>query len=95
MSEGENRIDIYGPKSDGSYWLELRQADGQSLVVSVPASEAAVRQQGRALQRGIGAAHAHQPTLGRLQRMCNFRKTITDASRRHMAWARRRRRRSR
>ena len=27
---------------DGSYWLELRQSDAQSLVVSVPASEAAV-----------------------------------------------------
>jgi hypothetical protein len=24
MSEGENRINIYGPKSDGAYWLELR-----------------------------------------------------------------------
>ena len=42
MSEGENRINLYGPKSDGSYWLELRQADGQSLVLSVPASESAV-----------------------------------------------------
>jgi hypothetical protein len=38
----QDRIMIFGPKSDASYWLELRQADGQSLVVSVPASEAAV-----------------------------------------------------
>jgi hypothetical protein len=38
----QNKIEIYGPKSDGSYRLELRQSDGQSLVVSVPASEAAV-----------------------------------------------------
>ena len=30
------------PQQDGSYWLEMRQSDGQSLVVSVPASEAAV-----------------------------------------------------
>jgi len=34
-----DRIRIFGPKDDGSYWLELRQADGDSLVVSVPASE--------------------------------------------------------
>ena len=42
MSDGKNIIRIYGPKSDGSYWLELRQADGQSFVLSVPASESAV-----------------------------------------------------
>jgi hypothetical protein len=42
MNEGENRINIYGPKSDGACWLELRQADGQSFVLSVPASESAV-----------------------------------------------------
>ncbi|HKA79407.1 MAG TPA: hypothetical protein VKD43_05200 [Xanthobacteraceae bacterium] len=42
MSEGENRITIHGPKADGSYWLELRQADGRSFVLSVPASESAV-----------------------------------------------------
>lgn len=42
MSDGKNRIMIYGPKADGSYWLELRQADGQSFVLSVPASESDV-----------------------------------------------------
>jgi len=42
MSDGKNVIRIFGPKSDGSYWLELRQADGQSFVLSVPASESAV-----------------------------------------------------
>jgi len=42
VSDGKNLIRIHGPKSDGSYWLELRQADGQSFVLSVPASEAAV-----------------------------------------------------
>jgi hypothetical protein len=42
MTTPQNKIEIFGPKSDGSYWLELRQSDGQSLVVSVPASEAAV-----------------------------------------------------
>ena len=38
----QDRIMIFGSKSDARYWLELRQSDGQSLVVSVPASEAAV-----------------------------------------------------
>lgn len=42
MTTPQNKIEIFGPKSDGSYWLEHRQSDGQSLVVSVPASEAAV-----------------------------------------------------
>ena len=42
MTTPQNNIEIFGPKSDGSYWFELRQSDGQSLVVSVPASEAAV-----------------------------------------------------
>lgn len=42
MTVPQNKIEIFGRKSDGSNWLELRQSDGQSLVVSVPASEAAV-----------------------------------------------------
>ena len=42
LSEGENRIQIYGPKSDGSYRLELRQRDGQLFVLSVPARDSAV-----------------------------------------------------
>ena len=42
MSEGENRINISEPRWDGSYWLELRQADGQAFVLSVAASECAV-----------------------------------------------------
>src|SRR5215470_14120131 len=37
-----DRIRIYGPKEDGSYWLELRQADGQSIVITMPESEAHV-----------------------------------------------------
>jgi hypothetical protein len=37
MTTPQNKIEIYGPKSDGSYWLELRQSDGRSLVVTVPA----------------------------------------------------------
>ena len=42
MTTPQNKIEILGPKSDGAYWLELRNSDGQSLVVSVPASEASV-----------------------------------------------------
>jgi hypothetical protein len=42
MTTPQNRIMIFGPKQDGSYWLELLQADGQSFVLSVPASESAV-----------------------------------------------------
>ena len=26
---GKNRIRIYGPKSDGSYWVEFRTTDGE------------------------------------------------------------------
>ena len=33
---------IYGPDTDGSYFVEVRKADGESLAISVPGSEAAV-----------------------------------------------------
>jgi len=33
---GHNRIMIYGPKSDGTYIIEFRMADGESLAISVP-----------------------------------------------------------
>ena len=39
---GHNRIMIYGPKSDGTYIIEFRMADGESLAISVPASETRV-----------------------------------------------------
>ena len=32
-------IMIYGPKSDGTYIIEFRIADGESLAISVPAGE--------------------------------------------------------
>jgi hypothetical protein len=38
----ENKITMYGPKRDGTYLVEFRAADGQSLAISVPGSEAAV-----------------------------------------------------
>jgi len=39
---GRNRIMIYGPKSDGTYIIEFRMADGESLAISVPAGETRV-----------------------------------------------------
>ena len=36
---GQDRIMIYGPKSDGTYIIEFRMADGESLAISVPAGE--------------------------------------------------------
>jgi len=42
MTQPAGRIMIYGPKNDGSYVVEFRTAGGESLALSVPASEAAV-----------------------------------------------------
>jgi hypothetical protein len=39
---GKNRIMIFGPKADGTYIIEFRMADGESLAISVPASETRV-----------------------------------------------------
>jgi hypothetical protein len=39
---GQDRIMIYGPKSDGTYITEFRIADGESLAISVPAGETRV-----------------------------------------------------
>ena len=39
---GQDRIMIYGPKSDGTYIIEFRMADGESLAISVPAGETCV-----------------------------------------------------
>ena len=36
---GQDRIMIYGPKSDGTYITEFRIADGESLAISVPAGK--------------------------------------------------------
>jgi hypothetical protein len=38
MSE-RSRIMIYGPKTDGTYVIEFRTADGEALEISVPAGE--------------------------------------------------------
>jgi hypothetical protein len=40
--DAQNAITIYGPKSDGTYLVEFRTAQGESLAISIPGSEAAV-----------------------------------------------------
>jgi hypothetical protein len=37
-----SRIMIYGPKTDGTYVIEFRTADGEALEISVPAGETRV-----------------------------------------------------
>jgi hypothetical protein len=39
---GHDRIIICGPKTDGSYIVEFRIADGEALAISVPAGETRV-----------------------------------------------------
>ena len=39
---GKNRIVIYGPKTDGTYIVEFRTADGEALAIRVPAGETRV-----------------------------------------------------
>jgi hypothetical protein len=39
---GRNRIMIYGPKNDGTYVVEFKTADGESLAISVPVGETRV-----------------------------------------------------
>jgi hypothetical protein len=40
--DGKNRIMIFGPKTDGTYVVEFRTAEGQSLAISIPRTETAV-----------------------------------------------------
>jgi hypothetical protein len=37
MTEGKNRVMIYGPKSDGTCIVEFRTADGEAPAINVPA----------------------------------------------------------
>jgi hypothetical protein len=39
---GKNRIMIYGPKDDGTYVIEFRTAEGETLAISIPRTEVAV-----------------------------------------------------
>ena len=40
--DGKNRIMIFGPKTDGTYVVEFRTAEGESLAISIPRTEIAV-----------------------------------------------------
>ena len=42
VATGKNRIMIFGPKTDGTYVVELRTAAGDVLAISIPGNEAAV-----------------------------------------------------
>jgi hypothetical protein len=37
--ERKNRIMIFGPKSDGTYIVEFRTANGESMAISIPSTE--------------------------------------------------------
>jgi len=39
---GQNRIMIYGPKNGGTYVVEFRTSDGETLAISIPRTECAV-----------------------------------------------------
>jgi hypothetical protein len=39
---GRNRIVIYGPKSDGTYVVEFKTADGEAWAISVSVGETRV-----------------------------------------------------
>jgi hypothetical protein len=39
---GKNRIMIDGPKTDGTYVVEFRTAEGDVLAISIPRTETAV-----------------------------------------------------
>jgi hypothetical protein len=41
-TNGINRIKIYGPLDDGTYYIEFKTAAGEALAISIPGSEAAV-----------------------------------------------------
>jgi hypothetical protein len=39
---GKNRITIFGPSGDGSYVVEFRTAQGETLAIPIPRTETAV-----------------------------------------------------
>ena len=42
MAQGQDRIVIHGPRTDGTYVVEFQTAAGQSLAISIPRTETAV-----------------------------------------------------
>ena len=59
---GKNPVMIYGPKTDGTYVVEFRTAEGETLTISIPRTETAVirpfqeRMPAWALRAGRGRA---------------------------------------
>jgi hypothetical protein len=39
---GKNRIIVYGPKDEGTYVIEFRTSEGETLAISMPRSETSV-----------------------------------------------------
>lgn len=42
MAQGQDRIVIHGPRTDGTYVVEFQTAAGESLAISIPRTETAV-----------------------------------------------------
>jgi hypothetical protein len=42
MAQGQDRIMIIGPRSDGTYVIEIQTAAGETLAISIPRTETAV-----------------------------------------------------
>ena len=42
MAQGQDRITIIGPQSDGTYVVEFRTAAGETLAISIPRTETVV-----------------------------------------------------
>jgi hypothetical protein len=42
MTDGKNRIMIFGPKADGTYVIEFKTAAGEVLAISIPRTETTV-----------------------------------------------------
>jgi hypothetical protein len=62
ISDGKNRIMIYGPKDDGTYVVEFKTSAGEALAISVPGSEAAVLKHFQArMPYGLVAPDAEEP----------------------------------
>jgi hypothetical protein len=53
---GKNRIMIDGPKTDGTYVVEFRTAEGDVLAISIPRTETAVIFHEQPLARRLPAA---------------------------------------
>jgi hypothetical protein len=58
----QDKITIYGPKSDGAYIVEFKTAAGETLAISVPSGETAVLQHFQArMPYGLVVSEADRP----------------------------------